>query len=173
MAEHTTTPQGREIAAKVEKFVREVVVPFERDQRWTSHGPSAEMVDEMRTRARAAGVLTPHIPAGGGHLSHRDTSIILRAAGLSPLGPVAVNVAVSPVAEIWTGAKAPAAPVAPWGPVSPWGPLAPCEPVSPLSPLLPGSPVLPLLPWGPWLPWRPWSPFQPWGPIGPVSPVTP
>jgi acyl-CoA dehydrogenase len=93
MAEHTTTPQGREIAARVEKFVREVVVPFERDQRWTSHGPSPEMVDEMRTRARAAGVLTPHIPAGGGHLSHRDTSIILRAAGLSPLGPVAVNVA--------------------------------------------------------------------------------
>jgi len=40
MAEHTTTPQGREIAARVEKFVREVIVPFERDQRWTSHGPS-------------------------------------------------------------------------------------------------------------------------------------
>ena len=93
MAEHTVTAQGREIAVTVEQFVREVVVPFERDPRWTSHGPSPELVDEMRTLARAAGVLTPHIPAGGGHLSHRDMSIILRAAGLSPLGPVAVNVA--------------------------------------------------------------------------------
>jgi len=93
MAEHTVTAQGREIAVRVEQFVREVVVPFERDPRWTSHGPSPELVDEMRTLARAAGVLTPHIPAGGGHLSHRDMSIILRAAGLSPLGPVAVNVA--------------------------------------------------------------------------------
>ena len=93
MVEHTITPQGREIAARVEKFVREVIVPFERDRRWTPHGPNPEMLDEMRAHARAAGVLTPHIPTGLGHLSHRDTSIILRAAGLSPLGPVAVNCA--------------------------------------------------------------------------------
>jgi acyl-CoA dehydrogenase len=93
MAEYTITPQGREIAARVEKFVREVIVPFERDQRWTPHGPNPEMLDEMRGHARAAGVLTPHIPTELGHLSHRDTSIILRAAGLSPLGPVAVNCA--------------------------------------------------------------------------------
>jgi acyl-CoA dehydrogenase len=93
MTEHATTAQGREMAARVERFVREVVVPFERDPRWTHHGPSPEMVDELRDRARSAGVMTPHIPATGGHLSHRDTAIILRAAGLSPLGPVAVNVA--------------------------------------------------------------------------------
>src|SRR5271163_3016217 len=90
MAEHTTT-QGREIATRVERFIRQVVVPFERDPRWTAHGPNSEMVDEMRSLAHEAGVLTPHICSGRGHLSHRDTSIILRAAGLSPLGPVAVN----------------------------------------------------------------------------------
>jgi acyl-CoA dehydrogenase len=50
------------------------------------------MVAEMRADARAAGVMTPHIPAGG-HLSHRDTALVLRAAGLSPLGPIAVNAA--------------------------------------------------------------------------------
>jgi acyl-CoA dehydrogenase len=93
MSEHTTTARGREIAAQVEKFVREVIVPFERDPRWTPHGPDPRMVEDMRDRARAAGVLTPHIPEGRGHLSHRDTAIILRAAGLSPLGPVAVNAA--------------------------------------------------------------------------------
>jgi acyl-CoA dehydrogenase len=91
MSEHTAT--GREIAAKVERFVREVVIPFERDPRWGLHGPNAEMVEEMRALARRFGVMTPHIAVGGGHLSHRDTAIILEAAGLSPLGPVAVNVA--------------------------------------------------------------------------------
>jgi acyl-CoA dehydrogenase len=93
MSERTTTPSAREIAANVEKFVRQAIVPYERDPRWTSHGPNAEMIDEMRALARAAGVMTPHISAGGSHLSHRDTVIVLRAAGLSPLGPIAVNVA--------------------------------------------------------------------------------
>ena len=37
--------------------------------------------------------MTPHILSDGGHLSHRQTARVLRAAGLSPLGPVAVNVA--------------------------------------------------------------------------------
>jgi len=93
MTEGSVTPRGREIAAKVEKFVREMVIPFERDKRWTAHGPEPAMVEDMRAEARAAGVMTPHIPAGGQHVSHRDTAVILRAAGLSPLGPVAVNVA--------------------------------------------------------------------------------
>jgi acyl-CoA dehydrogenase len=87
------TEQGRAIAARVEHFVRTEIVPFERDPRWGAHGPPEAMVEDMRTRARAAGVLTPHILADGHHLSHRDTAIVLRAAGLSPLGPVAVNVA--------------------------------------------------------------------------------
>src|ERR1700730_5929131 len=93
MSEGTATSRARDIAASVEKFVRGVIVPYERDPRWTSHGPNANMVDEMRARARAAGLLTPQISAGGDPLSHRDTMIILRAAGLSPLGPIAVNVA--------------------------------------------------------------------------------
>ena len=93
MSECTTTPSAREIAANVEKFVRQAIVPYERDPRWTSHGPNPEMIDEMRELARTAGIMTPHISAGGSHLSHRDTAIILRAAGLSPLGPIAVNVA--------------------------------------------------------------------------------
>lgn len=84
---------GGEIAAKVERFVRETIVPYERDARWTAHGPSTEMQAEMRTLARAAGLVTPHVTASGRHYSHRDTALILRAAGLSPLGPVALNVA--------------------------------------------------------------------------------
>lgn len=89
----TVSAQAREIAARVERFVRERIVPFERDARWSAHGPGAELVGEMRALAREAGLMTPHIPAGGQHLSHRDTALVLRAAGLSPLGPVALNVA--------------------------------------------------------------------------------
>jgi acyl-CoA dehydrogenase len=36
-------------------------------------------------------VLTPHILADGSHLTQRETAVVLKASGLSPLGPVAVN----------------------------------------------------------------------------------
>jgi len=80
------------IATQVEAFVREAIAPYERDPRCTPHGPSEDLVAELRARARAAGLLTPHI-ANGTHLTHRETAHVLRAAGLSPLGPVALNVA--------------------------------------------------------------------------------
>lgn len=85
--------RGAAIAAKVEAFVREVVTPYERDPRCGSHGPSDALIAELRVKAKAAGVLTPHILADGGHISHRETAQVLRAAGLSTLGPQAVNVA--------------------------------------------------------------------------------
>lgn len=84
--------QAAEIAARVEKFVRDIVAPYERDQRLGSHGPADELVMELRSKARAAELLTPHILPDGSHLSHRGTAKVLRAAGLSPLGPLAVNV---------------------------------------------------------------------------------
>lgn len=89
----SASTDARQIAASVERFIRETIVPFERDPRWTRHGPTPALVDEMRALARQAGVMTPHVLADGNHLTHRDTALVLRAAGLSPLGPVAVNVA--------------------------------------------------------------------------------
>jgi acyl-CoA dehydrogenase len=88
---------GREaaadIAANVESFVRNVVIPYEGDPRRTSHGPTDELVMELREKARAAGVLTPHIRRDGSHLSQRETAMILKRTGLSPLGPLACNTA--------------------------------------------------------------------------------
>ncbi len=79
------------IAARVEAFVRDIVVPYEKDPRLGPHGPSEELVGEMRAKARAAGVMTPHILDDGGHLTQVETATVLKASGLSPLGPVAVN----------------------------------------------------------------------------------
>jgi len=84
--------RAREIAGRVEHFVRTEVAGYERDPRVGVHGPSADLVDELRAKARAAGVLTPHVLADGSHLTHRETAIVLRAAGQSTLGPLAVNV---------------------------------------------------------------------------------
>jgi len=80
------------IAARVEAFVRETVVPYERDPRRDHHGaPTDELVMEMREKARAAGVLTPHILDDGSHLNQRETAVVLIKSGLSPLGPLACN----------------------------------------------------------------------------------
>ncbi|UVO50527.1 acyl-CoA dehydrogenase family protein [Sphingomonas sp. SUN019] len=87
------TDRAREIATRVEAFVRDVVAPYERDPRCGAHGPSDDLVVELRGKARAAGVLTPHILSDGEHLHHREVALVLQASGLSPLGPVAVNVA--------------------------------------------------------------------------------
>lgn len=80
-----------EIAERVEAFVRETVIPYERDPRCGFHGPTEDLVQELRAKARAAGVMTPHIRPDGSHLSQRDTATVLKKSGLSPLGPVAVN----------------------------------------------------------------------------------
>ena len=92
---HAQGPEGRgpAIAAKVAEFLRTTIIPYENDSRITPHGPTDGLVQEMRDKARAAGLITPHILAEGGPLSHRDTAIVFRAAGYSILGPQALNIA--------------------------------------------------------------------------------
>ncbi|MBV1686179.1 acyl-CoA dehydrogenase [Novosphingobium sp. G106] len=81
-----------QIADKVEAFVRQVVVPYEQDPRRDHHGaPTDELVFELKDKARAAGVLSPHILPGGDHLTQRETAVVLIRSGLSPLGPLACN----------------------------------------------------------------------------------
>ncbi|PYB78945.1 acyl-CoA dehydrogenase [Pseudomonas sp. LB-090624] len=85
-------PLATAIADRVERFVREVVVPYEQDPRRDHHDcPTDELVLELREKARQAGVLTPHILANGSHLSQAGTALVLARTGLSPLGPLACN----------------------------------------------------------------------------------
>jgi acyl-CoA dehydrogenase len=96
MNDFATTPdldRGRRLAERVEIFVRERVVPFERDPRQGHHGPDDDLVQQMRNMARAEGLLTPNVLPDGSHLTHGEAALVLRAAGLSPLGPLALNVA--------------------------------------------------------------------------------
>lgn len=82
------------IAERVERFVRDVVVPYERDARRDHHNcPTEVLIVELRQKAREAGVMTPHILSDGSHLSHRGTALVLTKTGLSPLGPLACNTA--------------------------------------------------------------------------------
>jgi len=83
---------AKSIAARVETFVRDVVIPYESDQRNEAHGPTDELVQELRGKAREAGVLTPNILDDGSHISQMGTARILIAAGLSHLGTLATNV---------------------------------------------------------------------------------
>lgn len=83
--------RSREIGERVEAFVRNVVVPYESDARRTAHGPTQELVEELRAKAREAGVMTPHILPDGSHLTQLETAAVLKQSGLSPLGPTAVN----------------------------------------------------------------------------------
>ncbi|WP_120429779.1 acyl-CoA dehydrogenase family protein [Acinetobacter baylyi] len=85
---------AHDIAIKVEKFVREVVIPYERDPRRDHHNcPTEELAVELREKAREAGVLAPHILPDGTHLSQRGTAQVLIKTGLSPLGPLACQTA--------------------------------------------------------------------------------
>ena len=90
---YTPYPSERSQAMgeRVEAFVRDVVVPYEHDPRRTAHGPNQELVEELRAKARAAGVMTPHILPDGSHMTQLETAAVLKRSGLSPLGPVAVN----------------------------------------------------------------------------------
>ena len=84
--------RSQEIAERVAAFVRETVVPYEQDPRRDHHGaPLDALVTELKDKARAAGVLTPHILPDGSHLTQRETAVVLIASGLSPLGPLACN----------------------------------------------------------------------------------
>lgn len=83
------------LIGRVDAFIHEVIVPFESDDRWGAHGPSDDMVAEMRRHAAKAGLIAPHLSLelGGLGLDHRDTARLFRSAGYSVLGPVAMNLA--------------------------------------------------------------------------------
>jgi acyl-CoA dehydrogenase len=80
---------------RTERFIRDKILPFEGDPRQGPHGPSEELRRELLALGREAGLLTPHVGRewGGLGLDVRGMAVIFEAAGYSPLGPVALNIA--------------------------------------------------------------------------------
>lgn len=93
MSVNSDPKMAADIAARVETFVRDVVIPYEKDPRRDAHGPTEDLVVELRDKARAASLMTPHVLEDGSHLSQRGTATVLKKSGLSPLGPLALNTA--------------------------------------------------------------------------------
>jgi len=83
-----------ELAARVDVFIREKIVPLEDDPRQGPHGASEPLRQQLLTLARDAGLLSPHGPReyGGLGLDHRGMAVVFEAAGWSTLGPLALNI---------------------------------------------------------------------------------
>jgi acyl-CoA dehydrogenase len=79
---------------RTERFVRDEIMPREKDKRQTPHGPTEEFRDELVALARAAGLLSPHVASewGGLGLDHRGKAIVFEAAGYAPLATIAMNI---------------------------------------------------------------------------------
>ncbi len=82
------------LAARVDVFIREKIVPLEDDPRQGPHGASEPLRQQLLTLARDAGLLSPHGPReyGGLGLDHRGMAVVFEAAGWSTLGPLALNI---------------------------------------------------------------------------------
>ncbi len=83
-----------ELRKHTERFVREEIMPREKDPRQTAHGPSEEFRLELVALARQAGLVAPHVGRewGGLGLDHRGKAVVFEAAGYSPLATIAMNI---------------------------------------------------------------------------------
>lgn len=95
MIDFSISPQDAELRQRVRSFVQEKIIPYEQDERLTSHGPTDALRVELNGLARDAGLLAPHVSShfGGMGLSHIQRSIVFEAAGYSTLGPIALHCA--------------------------------------------------------------------------------
>ncbi|MDC4923405.1 acyl-CoA dehydrogenase [Acinetobacter baumannii] len=83
-----------ELQQKVREFIQQEVIPLESDPRQDSHGPSEALRQELVSRARSWGLLTPHASRemGGLGWSHLQKAVAFEEAGYSSLGPIALNI---------------------------------------------------------------------------------
>ncbi|MGI5192390.1 acyl-CoA dehydrogenase family protein [Streptomyces sp. CA-288835] len=88
-------PPVARLAAATAEFVREVVIPAERECGGSVHDAPEALRETLQKGAREAGVFAPHMPArwGGHGLDLRGQAVVFEAAGYSLLGPLALNIA--------------------------------------------------------------------------------
>ncbi|NUF85189.1 acyl-CoA dehydrogenase family protein [Acinetobacter seifertii] len=83
-----------ELQQKVREFIQQEVIALENDPRQDNHGPSEALRNELVSRARRWGLLTPHASQemGGLGWSHLQKAVAFEEAGYSALGPIALNI---------------------------------------------------------------------------------
>ena len=67
-----------EIKDRISIFVRDKIIPYEKDPRNTNHGPSDELRLELNELARQAGLFAPQLPTKWGVDSIVGTAIALK-----------------------------------------------------------------------------------------------
>jgi len=93
MIDFALSERMQDLKARTEAFVRDQVIPCESDPRQGEHGLEDSLRDELMAKARAAGLLSPHVGTGYGGLGcdMREMAVVFEAAGYSLLGPQALN----------------------------------------------------------------------------------
>jgi len=95
MFDFSISSEDLKLQRRTREFIKTKVIPYERDARWTDHGPTDGLREELNALARQAGLLAPQVAAdlGGMGLSHIQRAIVFEASGYSMLGPIAMHCA--------------------------------------------------------------------------------
>ena len=95
MIDLSIPPEDATLRDRTRAFIEQRIIPFEQDERLTSHGPTDELRIELNDLARNAGLLAPHVAPsyGGMGLGHVQRALVFEAAGYSTLGPIALHCA--------------------------------------------------------------------------------
>ncbi len=91
----TVPSEVDDLAKRTAAFVRDVVIPVEREVAGVIHDAAEPLRRSLQDQAREAGLLAPHVPTewGGCGLDVRGQSVVFEEAGYSLLGPLALNCA--------------------------------------------------------------------------------
>ena len=83
MIDFTLTDRMQDLKARTEAFIRDEVIPMEGDARQTAHGLDDALRNELMVKAKAAGLLSPHVGKkyGGLGCDMREMAIVFEAAG--------------------------------------------------------------------------------------------
>ena len=88
-------PEQKALKERTEAFVLDKILPYEKDARNTTHGPTEDLRIELNALAKEAGLFAPQVPVqwGGMGLDHVTMAIVFEASGISPLGPIGMHCA--------------------------------------------------------------------------------
>ncbi|MDX1994592.1 MAG: acyl-CoA dehydrogenase family protein [bacterium] len=91
----TTPPHVQDVVRRVREFLDSEVIPVETHLRQSGEDLTVEIVQQLRAKARAAGIWAPTMPRelGGLGMTITEFTPVLETAGRSLIGPLAIHCA--------------------------------------------------------------------------------